>query len=136
MTLDSFDKFRSSAELQVALQPVRAEDRRGFLRDAYKLAVAKYKKEQYLETSSADAKSVRLSKTAKLLHVAKHLRNALKDIQGAEKAVPEDPPQLMEHLQVHEAFDLLEGAFYDIGFRRYFTQSRKVQIHVGPYTRH
>jgi hypothetical protein len=30
--------------------------------------------------------------------VAKHLRNALKDIQTAERAVPGDSPQLMEHL--------------------------------------
>jgi hypothetical protein len=114
MKLNSFDKFRSSA--RVALQPIRAKDRQEFLRDAYKLATARYKKEQLLETASTDAKSVRRSKTAKLLRVAKHLRNALKAIQRAEKAAPKDSPQLMEHLQVHEAFDLLEGAFDNIGF--------------------
>ena len=71
MKLNSFDKFRSSADLQVALQPILlAKDRREFVRDAYKLATAKYKTEQLLETASTDAKSGRRSKTAKLLRVA------------------------------------------------------------------
>jgi hypothetical protein len=116
MELSSFDKFCSSAELQAAIRHIRAKDRRAFLRDAYKLARTKSRKEQLLETAGQDAKSVRQAKTVKLLRVAKHLRNALKSIQTAERAVPEDSPQLMQHLQVHEAFDLLEGAFDDIGF--------------------
>jgi hypothetical protein len=116
MKLSSFDKFCSSAELQAAIRHIRAKDRGAFLRDAYKLARTKCEKEQLLESAGPDAKSVRQAKTAKLLRVAKHLRNALKDIQRAERAIPEDSPQLMQHLQVDEAFDLLEGAFDDIGF--------------------
>jgi hypothetical protein len=59
---------------------------------------------------------VRASSTRKLLRVAKHIRNALKEIERAKKSAPTNDSKLMRQLQVLEAYDLLRVAYGDLGF--------------------
>jgi hypothetical protein len=113
--LRTFDEFRSSAELLKALETIPPTKRQRFLTDAYKLAKSKHERELWLERADNDANSARTSAMRKL-RGAKHIWNALNDIEKAKKAAQPDSPTLMRHLQVLEAYDLLRGAYDDLGF--------------------
>jgi hypothetical protein len=116
MEFKSFAKFRSSVQQLPAFQSIHPKDRRGFLTDAYKLAKAKYQKEQWMETAGQHAKSVRASAIRTHYRVAHHIFNALKDIEKAKKAAAPTDPKLMRQLQFLEAYDILRAGFDDLGF--------------------
>ena len=114
MELKTFKEFRSSFQQLRAFESIHVKDRRQFLRDAYKLAETKYQNEKLMETAGKAAKESR-SNTIKFLRVAKHIMNALRDIEKAKKATPVEWPKLMLHLQVLEAAALLRLAYDDLG---------------------
>src|ERR1700683_578612 len=114
MELKTFKEFRSSFQQLRAFESIHVKDRRQFLRDAYKLAETKYQNEKLMETAGKAAKESR-SNTIKVLRVAKHIMNALRDIEKAKKATPVEWPKLMLHLQVLEAAALLRLAYDDLG---------------------
>jgi hypothetical protein len=115
MELKTFKEFRSVVQQLPAFESIHVKDRSQFLRDAYKLAEKKYQNELLMETMSKAAKASRPA-TIKFLRVAKHIMNALKDIEKAKKATPANWPKLMLHLQVLEAADLLRNAYDDLGY--------------------
>ena len=116
MELKTIGEFRSSMQQLPALQAIHQKDQQRFLIDAYKLAKQKYKYQQWMEGTGKVAKSIRASSTGKLYRCAKHIWNALADIEKAKKAVSASSPKLMRNLQVIEAADLLRGAYDDLGF--------------------
>jgi predicted HAD superfamily Cof-like phosphohydrolase len=115
MELKTIKEFRCSVQQLPAVESIHPKDRSQFLTDAYKLAKTKYQNELLMETMSKAAKASR-SSTIKFLRVAKHIMNALKQIEEAKKATPANWPKLMLHLQVLEAADLLRTAYDDLGF--------------------
>jgi hypothetical protein len=116
MELKTFRQFRSAVQLAPAFASIHPKDRRRFLIDAYNLAKEKYEKENWMETAHEAAKSSRASSTGKLFRVAKHIRNALAEIEKAKKAIPTGSPKLLKYLQVQESSDLLRAAYDDLGF--------------------
>lgn len=116
MELKSFAKFRSSVQQLPAFQTIHPKDRRGFLSDAYKLAKAKYEKEQWMETAGQEAKSWRASVIRTHFRVSHHIFNALQDIEKAKKAAAPTDPKLMQGLDFLRAYDLLRAGLDDLGF--------------------
>jgi hypothetical protein len=116
MELKTFEEFRSSLQQLPAFESIHQKERIRFLHDAYELAKARYEKETWMDTAGKATKAARASSTSKLLRVAKHLKNAIEDIEKAKAAAPTASPELMLHLQVLEADGLLRSAYDDLEF--------------------